>query len=30
MYEQKVADPDNRDLRTIRSRDIGDGRSEIS
>ena len=31
MYEQKIADPDNRsDLRTIRSKDIGDGRTEIS
>lgn len=30
MYEQTQADPDNRDLRNIRSRDIGDGRTEIS
>lgn len=30
MYEQRQADPDNRDLRVIRSRDIGDGRTEIS
>lgn len=33
MYEQEVADPDKRaleNLRIIRRRDIGDGRSEIS
>jgi hypothetical protein len=33
MYEQETADPDKRaleNLRIIRSRDIGDGRSEVS
>jgi hypothetical protein len=30
MYEQTQADPDNRDLRVIRSRDIGNGRTEVS
>ena len=30
MYEQKVADPDNRDLRYVQSRDLGNGRTEIS
>lgn len=33
VYEQQMADPVNReleDLRQIRRRDIGDGRSEIS
>jgi hypothetical protein len=32
MYEQQQADPDNRDgmLREVRSRDIGDGRREVS
>lgn len=31
IYEQQVADPDNRDdLRRIQSRDLGNGRTEIS
>ena len=31
MYEQTQADPDNRaDLRTIRNKDLGDGRTEVS
>lgn len=30
MFEQQQADPDNRDLRNIRSRDLGNGRREIS
>jgi len=30
IYEQQQADPQNRDLRVIRSRDIGDGRTEVS
>jgi hypothetical protein len=31
VYEQEQADPDNRgDLRQIRRKDIGNGRSEIS
>jgi hypothetical protein len=30
MYEQQVADPDNRDARVIRSRDLGNGRTEVS
>lgn len=31
LYEQQQADPDNRaDLRVIRSRDIGNGRTEVS
>lgn len=30
MYEQTQADPSNRDLRTIKSRDIGNNRSEVS
>lgn len=33
MYEQEIADPDKRELdslRIIRTRDIGDGRSEVS
>jgi len=32
MYEQKIADPDLRevDLRNIRQRDLGDGRTEVS
>lgn len=31
IYEQQVADPDNRnDMRIIRSRDIGNGRTEVS
>lgn len=30
VYEQQQADPDNRDMRVIRSRDIGNGRTEVS
>lgn len=30
MYQQQQADPENRDLRNVRSRDIGNGRTEIS
>ena len=30
MYEQKVADPENRDLRNVRTRDLGNGRTEVS
>lgn len=30
VYEQVVADPTNRDVRPIRTRDLGDGRTEVS
>jgi len=30
IYEQQQADPDNRDMRVIRTRDIGNGRTEVS
>ena len=30
MYEQQQADPTNRDLRTVQTRDIGNGRTEVS
>lgn len=32
MYEQEIADPDNRrdDVRVIRQRNLGDGRTEVS
>jgi hypothetical protein len=30
IYEQQQADPDNRDLRVIKTKDIGDGRTEVS
>jgi len=30
IYEHQQAVPDNRDLRVIRSRDIGNGRTEVS
>jgi hypothetical protein len=30
MYEQQQADPTNRDLREIKTRDLGNGRTEIS
>jgi hypothetical protein len=30
IYEQQQADPDNREMRVVRTRDIGDGRTEIS
>lgn len=30
VYEQQQADPLNRDLRVVQTKDLGDGRSEIS
>ena len=30
VYEQVQADPTNRDVRPIRTRDLGDGRTEVS
>ena len=30
IFEQYQADPSNRDLRVIRSRDLGNGRTEVS
>lgn len=30
MYEQQVADPENRDSRVIRTKDLGNGRTEVS
>lgn len=30
LYAQQQADPDNRDMRSIRTRDIGNGRTEVS
>ena len=30
MYEQQQADPMNRDLRPIQTRDLGNGRTEVS
>jgi len=30
MYEQQDADPTNRDLRMVRTKNIGDGRTEVS
>ena len=30
MYEQTQADPTNRDMRTINTKDIGNGRTEVS
>lgn len=30
LYEQQVADPENRDLRNIRTKDLGNGRTEVS
>jgi hypothetical protein len=30
IYEQQQADPDNRDMRVVRTRDIGEGRTEVS
>jgi len=30
VYEQDKADPDNRDMRVVRTKDLGDGRTEIS
>jgi hypothetical protein len=30
IYEQQQADPDNRDMRIVRTKDLGDGRTEVS
>ena len=30
MYEQQDADPTNRDMRNVRKKNIGDGRTEVS
>ena len=30
LYEQQVADPENRDLRIVRTKDLGGGRTEVS
>jgi hypothetical protein len=30
LYEQQQADPENRDIRVVRNRDLGDGRTEVS
>lgn len=30
VYEQDKADPDNRDMRVVRTKDLGDGRTEVS
>jgi hypothetical protein len=30
LYEQQQADPENRDMRIVRTRDIGGGRTEVS
>lgn len=30
LYAQQQADPDTRDLRTVRTKDIGNGRTEVS
>jgi len=30
LYEQQVADPTNRDLRNVVSKDLGNGRTEVS
>jgi hypothetical protein len=30
VYEQTQADPTNRDLRPVRTRDLGNGRTEVS
>ena len=30
MYEQQQADPENRDTRSVRTRDLGNGRTEVS
>ena len=29
-FEQEIADPDNRDSRVIRTKDLGNGRTEVS
>ena len=30
LYDQQVADPTNRDLRMVRTKDLGNGRTEVS
>ena len=30
LYEQQQADPENRDMRVVRSKDLGGGRTEVS
>lgn len=30
IYEQQQADPENRDMRVVRTKDLGDGRTEVS
>jgi len=30
LYDQQIADPDNRDSRVIRTKDLGNGRTEVS
>lgn len=30
MYEQQQADPDNREFRNVRTKDLGNGRTEVS
>lgn len=30
LYQQQQADPENRDLRSVRTRDLGNGRTEVS
>jgi len=30
MFEQKDADPSNRDMRNVRTKNLGDGRTEVS
>jgi hypothetical protein len=30
IYEQQQADPENRDMRIVRTKDLGDGRTEVS
>ena len=30
LYEQQQADPENRDMRVVRSKDLGNGRTEVS
>jgi hypothetical protein len=30
LYEQQKADPDNRDVRVVRTKDLGNGRTEVS
>ena len=30
LYDQQIADPENRDARVIRTKDLGNGRTEVS